>query len=256
MGVVQTPTVFALAKEGGFSTAMFVGKEKFRHLLQAGTVDEFDFDQSNSREITTSYIGEPKPVTSDTVAARIVAKRAAAYIQRQKPNLCFIHFTDPDDVGHLFGWGSRQQMSALADVDVGLAEVLAAIQAAGIGPESLVIVTADHGGHARTHGSKREEDVDIPWIAWGKNVKPGYVITEPVRTVDTAATVLWALGLPLPANFDGKPVDSAFTSQTPGLASGPRSTAASDERVVAAPAPSQAGAKPPVEPTTSNLLRP
>ena len=40
--VVSVPTVFAAAKQAGYSTAMFVAKEKFRHLLQPGTVDEFD----------------------------------------------------------------------------------------------------------------------------------------------------------------------------------------------------------------------
>src|SRR3974390_973466 len=43
-GVVRVPTIFAEAKGRGLSTAMFVGKEKFRPLLQPATVDEFDFD--------------------------------------------------------------------------------------------------------------------------------------------------------------------------------------------------------------------
>jgi hypothetical protein len=42
-GVVGVPTIFAEANRAGFSTAMFVGKEKFRHLEQPGTVDEFEF---------------------------------------------------------------------------------------------------------------------------------------------------------------------------------------------------------------------
>jgi len=50
----------------------------------------------------------------------------------------------------------------------------------------------------------------IPWIAWGKGVKPGFEITKRVSTVDTTATALWLLGVPLPNNMEGKPVTSAF----------------------------------------------
>jgi len=204
-GVVGVPTIFAEAKRAEFSTAMFVGKEKFRHLVQPGTVDEFEFGS-----------GEPKK--SSTVLARIVAKGAASYILEHKPNLCFIHFTDPDNAGHKYGWGSPQQIKAFSEVDAALAEIVKAIEAAGISHESVLIITADHGGHGRTHGGKKPDDMLIPWIAWGKNVKKGLTITGPVMTCDTAATALWLLGLPIPGAFDGKPAIGAFTSQQDPLA--------------------------------------
>jgi predicted AlkP superfamily pyrophosphatase or phosphodiesterase len=212
-GVVSVPTVFSEARKAGCSTAMFVGKEKFRHLLQPGTVDEFDFDQSDSSEVITSVVGQRAATKSNTVLARTVAKRAAAYILRQKPNLCFIHFTDTDDTGHRYGWGSPQQMRAFADVDAALAEVLQAVEQAGLLQDSVIIVTADHGGHGKTHGSKLPEDMNIPWIAWGKGVKQSYPITAPVTTCDTAATALWLLDVPCPGSLDGKPVTSAFDWQ-------------------------------------------
>jgi arylsulfatase A-like enzyme len=49
----------------------------------------------------------------------------------------------------------------------------------------------------------------IPWIAWGTGVKPGRIET-PIRTFDTAATTLWLLGVEVPANWAGRPVESAF----------------------------------------------
>ncbi len=199
-GVVGVPTIFAEAKRAGFSTAMFVGKEKFRHLVQPGTVDEFEFGLAEVKK-------------SSTVLSRIVAKGAAPYILEHKPNLCFIHFTDPDNAGHKFGWGSPQQIKAFSEVDAALGEIVKAIEAAGISQESVLIITADHGGHGKTHGGKKPADMLIPWIAWGKNVKKGFTITEPLMTCDTAATALWLLGVPLPQTFDGKPVTCAFTCQ-------------------------------------------
>ena len=41
-------------------------------------------------------------------------------------------------------------------------------------------------------------------------MKKNFTITVPVTTYDTAATALWLLDVPVPAEFDGKPVTSAF----------------------------------------------
>ncbi len=204
-GVVGVPTIFAEAKRAGLSTAMFVGKEKFRHLAQPGTVDEFEFGSAGSKQ-------------SSTVLSGIVANGAARWILEHKPNLGFIHFTDPDNTGHKYGWGSPQQIKAFSEVDAALAEIVKAIEAAVISQESVLIITADHGGHGKTHGGKKPEDMLIPWIAWGKNVKKGLTITGPVMTYDTAATALWLLDLPVPEAFDGKPVTGAFTSPGDQLA--------------------------------------
>ena len=66
-----------------------------------------------------------------------------------------------------------------------------------------LIVTSDHGGSGLRHGSESPADVRIPWLAWGAEVPAGGWIPR-VRTVDTAATVLSLLGLPVPADWLGK----------------------------------------------------
>ena len=210
-GVVGVPTIFAEAKSAGLSTAMFVGKEKFRHLLQPGTVDEFEFGQAHYGNKTAGADAMPKK--PKTVLARMVAQGAARYIVAHKPNLCFIHFTGPDDTGHKYGWGSPQQIKALGEVDAALGEILKAVEAAGISDQSVMIITADHGGHGKTHGWKMPDDMLIPWIVWGKEVKRDFMITGTVTTYDTAATALWLLGVPVPEAFDGHPVMSAFRWQ-------------------------------------------
>jgi predicted AlkP superfamily pyrophosphatase or phosphodiesterase len=188
-GLVQVPTVFALAKVKGLTTALFAGKEKFKHLNVPNTVDSFDVPE---------------------FAAKTVAETAAQCITEKKPNLCFIHFADSDGAGHKFGWGSPEQKQAFADVDAALKVIRDAIDKAGIANDSVIIISADHGGHDKTHGSTRLEDMHIPWIVWGKGVKRDFEITKRVSTCDTAATALWLLGVPLPESMDGKPVASAF----------------------------------------------
>jgi predicted AlkP superfamily pyrophosphatase or phosphodiesterase len=209
-GLVKVTTIFAEAKKTGLSTAMFVGKEKFRHLELPGSMDKFDYDRAASGEMATNESGQVVMGKNGTVLARIVAKDAAIYIKETKPALCFIHLTDPDNSGHQYGWGSPEQIKAFGEVDAALDAILKSIRDAGIADESVILISADHGGHAKTHGSNSPEDMNIPWIAWGKGVKKNFEIKDPVKTFDTAATALWLLDVPRPASFDGKPVTSAF----------------------------------------------
>ena len=199
-GLVKVPTIFSLAKQRGLITAMFVGKEKFKHLALPGSLDAFVW---------------PQPEDD----AKSVAKAFAAQVAHLKPNLCFIHFRDPDTAGHAFGADSPQKIQALKDCDEALKIIMDAIAAAGWANQSVVILTADHGSHnaknkegkmVGTHGSAETSDVLIPWIAWGKGVKKDFTITAPVVQYDTAATALWLLKVPIPEHFWGRPVTSAF----------------------------------------------
>jgi predicted AlkP superfamily pyrophosphatase or phosphodiesterase len=209
-GLVSVPTIFSEAKKAGFSTAMFVGKEKFRHLLQPGTVDFFAFDPTLAQMGSSTGEHPAKLKKRGTIPAREVAGEAARYIRDNKPNLCFIHFAAPDQAGHKYGWGSPEQVSALSEVDAALKEVIDAIESAGIRERAVVIVTADHGGHRKTHGLPISDDMFIPWIAWGAGVKTNTSISAAVATYDTGATALWLLGVQPPRSFDGKPVCAAF----------------------------------------------
>ncbi len=191
-GLVKVPTIFALAKEKKLSTAMFAAKPKFNHFNVPNTLDNF---------IIPAY------------EAKTVAKVAADYIITHKPNLCFIHFADSDGAGHAYGWGTPEQKQAFADEDDALKTVLDAVSKAGIKDSSVLLLTADHGGHLKTHGTEMPDDMNIPWIAIGEGVKQNFEIKEPVFTCDTAATALWLLDVPVPASFDGKPVKSAFAEK-------------------------------------------
>lgn len=207
-GAILAPTVFAIAKkvDPSLSTALFAGKAKFQHLLQPGSLDMFDFKGQQRETVITGAEEIEKSVNP----AQVVAKAAAAYILEKKPNLCFIHFPDPDSAGHKSGWGSPEQKEAFKVSDQALSQVVQALENAGIAQSSVILISADHGGHDKTHGENIPDDMIIPWIAWGKGVKKNFAITDAVTTYDTAATALWLLGVPLPGDLDGKPVKQAF----------------------------------------------
>jgi predicted AlkP superfamily pyrophosphatase or phosphodiesterase len=175
-GYIHVPTIFSAAHAKGLSTAMFVGKPKLRHIAIPGTVDHYE---------RPSYL------------CGGVAKRAGEYFDAKQPDLMFVHFSDPDEYGHSHGWMSKEYMHAVHDSDRCLATLLDAIDASGLADSTLVIVTADHGGHGKKHSDGHfAVDRDIPWIVRGPGVGHGVVLDETVETVDTAATTLAALGLP------------------------------------------------------------
>jgi len=184
-GFIHVPTVFSIARAHGLSTAMFVGKPKLRHIARPGAVDHFE---------RPSYL------------CGGVSRRAAAYFIEKKPDLMFVHFSDPDEDGHAFGWMSERYRVAVGHSDRCLERVIAAIDDSGLGDSTLIIVTADHGGHGRHHsGGNDPVNREIPWIARGPGIAPGASLDTPIVTVDTAATVLAALRLPAPPKMIGLP---------------------------------------------------
>jgi predicted AlkP superfamily pyrophosphatase or phosphodiesterase len=209
-GVVTFPTVFTAAKAAGLSTAMFAAKEKFQHLVQPGTVDYFDYSRAAAVVVLKSDSGGPDVRKEGVVSSRAVATNAAAYIVSHKPNLCFIHLADPDTVGHAFGWESSEERKAFAETDAAVEVILKAVRRAGIAKRSVILISADHGGHGKGHSKGTPQDMIIPWIASGQGVKKHFSIPESVHNSDVAATALWLLGVQPLRPLEGVPVVSAF----------------------------------------------
>jgi predicted AlkP superfamily pyrophosphatase or phosphodiesterase len=195
-GHVATPTIFAAAKEAGLHTAAFFSKTKFAHLAAPETLDH-------------AYL--PGNLLGRSHADNTI-DRVEAYLKQALPNLLFVHLGEPDFVGHIFGWMSAPYGWAVRSADREIVELLdAADEAFGEGNYTLPW-TSDHGGHGRDHGSDDPRDVRIPWIAWGEAVAPGVTLDSSIRTVDTAATALWLLGLEVDDEIVGRPITDAFAS--------------------------------------------
>ncbi len=183
------PTAFSVAHAAGLKTAMVFGKEKLNYLALPGSVD-FLFGQD-------AHDTEVKDHALEVIAADM-------------PGLLFVHFPDTDRVGHTYGWMSENQLQSIAFADGLIGEIVAALEQNGYLDSTLIIVTADHGGHGLGHGDDTPEDRTIPWLAAGPQVRPGIVLTSAINTYDTAATALYALNLPLPELWDGQPVREIF----------------------------------------------
>ncbi len=188
LGYAKGPSLFDIAHAAGIKTVMAVGKKMLRQVILPESTDIY------------TYINDRGLVIAQYVADEVIP---------QGFGVLFIHFPTPDWMGHEHGWMSWQYLDVLRQDDQALGILLAALDNAGLRNDTLVIVTADHGGHDHTNGSNLPEDMTIPWIISGPGVQP-MVITNPVSTTDTAATAAWALGLSIPPEWDGIPVYEAF----------------------------------------------
>lgn len=135
---------------------------------------------------------------------------AAQYIRDKKPTFTFIHFDHVDHAGHEFGHGTREYYESVEKADKLLSEVLQSIKQAGINDNTLVIVSADHGGVGKGHGGESLKEIEIPFIISGKPVKKGYEIKYPVYQYDNAVTIAFVFNLKIPYAWIGKPVKMAF----------------------------------------------
>ena len=69
--------------------------------------------------------------------------------------------------------------------------------------EYTVIVTADHGGHDRAHGSDMDEDMTIPMFFYGPQFLPGRVLSG-VSILDIAPTIADIIGVAPAKEWEGK----------------------------------------------------
>ena len=187
LGYAKGTDIFDLAHAAGLQTVMYVGKDKLRQVTEPESTDIFEF--INDRDLV--------------IVDQLIKNFPTGF------GVLFVHFPTADWMGHEYGWLSEEQLSVLRRADEALGKLLAKLDAEGLRDETLIIFTADHGGHGTTHGTNLPEDMTIPWIVTGPGVKPAH-LTTPVYTMDTAATAAWALGLTIPSEWDGVPVMEAF----------------------------------------------
>ena len=98
----------------------------------------------------------------------------------------------------------------LAELDVLVGRLVEALKKAGIYDDTIIIVTADHGGKEKGHGGKTLLEMEHPFIICGKGIRQGMVIAEPMMQYDTAATIAHIFALPTPYSWVGHPLLSVF----------------------------------------------
>ena len=164
--------------------AFYYNWGELRDLHQPGSVVDARFVQGDNY----TYEAASEELTEMTVQA----------MKKGVHDFTFLYLGEVDDIGHRYGWMGEEYLQAIRHSFDCIARVYAAMD-----KEDLLIVTADHGGHQRSHGTDCPEDMTIPVLAVGGPFAPGSTLPE-TRIIDLAPTIARFLGVPADADWEGK----------------------------------------------------
>ena len=133
---IEGRTIFNTAKQKGFQTAFFYSKEKLGYLVN----DAVDVHRW-SREGTIDL--------------------AEAFLKKTGGHFVFLHVSGLDFVGPEYGWLSPEYMEELSYIDEYLAPIIRLVKKQ---KNYVIIITSDHGGHDKIHGSQHPDDFRLPLI--------------------------------------------------------------------------------------------
>lgn len=132
------------------------------------------------------------------LAGEILTDEAIRYLKTFDTDFTFIYFGYPDMQGHNYGWMTDEYMEAVQSSWDNIEKIITEL-----GDEYTYIITTDHGGHDRTHGTEMPEDMVIPVIIRGKDFEKGKEL-ENVNIMDLAPTVAKLLGTQPDPEWEGK----------------------------------------------------
>jgi arylsulfatase A-like enzyme len=146
-----------------------------------------------------------------------VAQKALAVASCPEAHFTVLYLNDCDRAGHAEGWMSPWYLSEAARLDDAIA-VLAPLTARS---DTLVMIIADHGGGGivpHDHEGDHPLNLRIPLILAGAGVRPATRSHRPVGLLDVPPTILTALGVPVPENYEGRVISEAFASAEAAVA--------------------------------------
>lgn len=177
--------LFEVLKANGKTNTMYYGWEQMRDVARPGSL------------VASEYINT---YSFDYVDA-VLTDKALQYIKLKKPDFVFLYMVDTDEKGgHDNGWMSDAYLSCINRAIDNAKRVIEEV-----GDEYTVIITADHGGHDRMHGTELPEDMTIPMFFIGKEFTPGKELKN-ISILDIAPTIADIMGLNIPREWEGKSV--------------------------------------------------
>lgn len=139
-------------------------------------------------------------------AAGILAS-ARSTLRVQRRGLILLHWPDADRAGHAHGWMSPEYADGCRAMDASLGALIAQCN----DPGTVLVALSDHGGGGRTpkdHESDHPLDRTIPIVFSGAKIVQREL--GAVSLLDVPATILYALGMSIPASFEGNVLREVF----------------------------------------------
>lgn len=135
---------------------------------------------------------------------------AVEYIREKRPTLAAFIFDNPDATGHAHGWRSEEYFDKLTILDGFIGDIINALKEAGMYDNSIIIIASDHGGINKGHGGINLLEMEVPFIIYGKNVKPNGLFHESMIVPDVGATMAYIFNIEPPQVWIGRAMRQVF----------------------------------------------
>jgi arylsulfatase A-like enzyme len=141
---------------------------------------------------------------------KVIATEAVRYIASDNPDFVCVYLSTAETAGHMHSWMSEGYLQQVERVDTAFGVLLE-----GITADTTLLVHSDHGGHERSHGTDLPEDMTIPWLIMGPNIRQGHEIETAVSLLDTAPTLAAIMDVPTHRDWEGRCISEIFETNNP-----------------------------------------
>lgn len=174
--------LFEQIHRAGKTAAMFYGWEPLRDVARPASL------------LTAEYLWAYALPHTDG----LLTDRALQSIRQLKQDFVFLYMVETDEKGgHDHGWMTPEYLEY---VSCGIDNVKRVLQE--VGDEYTIIVTADHGGHDRAHGTELPEDMTIPMFFIGPDFQPGQEL-HGLSLLSLAPTIADLMNVPKSREWEG-----------------------------------------------------
>ncbi len=202
----QARTLAEILKERGYQTAAFV----------SAFVLDGSFGLDQGFDVYDDEVAQGAE-TAGIVAERrgeLVSRSFASWVEKRssdRPFFAWLHYFDPHlpyapPAPYPAGYDGE-----IAYVDAQVGRVLETIETSGLGENTLVVFTSDHGESLGEHGEKShgffvyDATLRVPLILKSAaSIPEGERVATAVRTIDILPTALEALEIPVPEEVQGR----------------------------------------------------
>lgn len=127
-----------------------------------------------------------------------ITDEAIKYINQSNPDFTFLYLGYTDEVGHAYGWMTDEYIKSVYKSWDCIEKIVSSIP-----DDYTIMITADHGGHSRSHGWDIPEDMTIPLFIKGKGYTPAKELKN-ANIIDIAPTIAKLLGVEAADEWEGK----------------------------------------------------
>ena len=170
-------SVFDVVHDNGLSTAFLYSKASLTLLYRSwsGTNGASDLVGEDNGKNKIDYVLSTAQQSSTGSSLPLVEELERRVGSNTLWNYTFMHFTEPDTIGHSYGWGSVTWSNTVRTIDGYLGRVVDAIlQSPTYSNQTVIIITADHGGTGMGHSDATLQiDYTIPMFIIGPKIPAG-----------------------------------------------------------------------------------